>query len=56
MSVCDCGTTGCDPCVCGHPWSDHEGRPECLGDQGHCMCAKFDRKIKPHFVIPPRSA
>jgi hypothetical protein len=55
--LCDCGTTGCDPCVCGHPWSEHtdpryEFGTGCLDVSG-CPCAEFDPLFKAHVVMPP---
>lgn len=37
---------GCDPCECGHPWSDHDSARDrvCCGDW--CDCKAFDSKSK----------
>jgi hypothetical protein len=39
---------GCDPCVCGHPWSDHLAGAACE----NCSCATFDSRFKVKVFYP----
>lgn len=43
---------GCDPCVCGHPWSDHSVENGCHGRHS-CGCNGFDALFKPRIFMPP---
>lgn len=49
FAVGDRGTAGCDPCACGHPWSEHTDPRYQFGTgclEYGCPCTKFDPKFK----------
>lgn len=49
---CDCGTAGCDPCVCGHTWADHNGNYNGSEACDHCPCPRFNPLHRVRVFMP----